>query len=160
MVLASIQLKDHLVEFMKHKYGVEDEDHVSIPPSDDLYYVLNKLRSKKPKNAPQSSGNFTFVVPSPRNSRDPEIYNYYSREAEKTIQSRINRMFKAEFHDFMDYRTDDCGDTITEASVLFASITNVRSIDTESLCKDYYRWRNKHRHRHKTRPYRFKAKKV
>ncbi len=158
MVVVSIQIKDHLVEYMKHKYSVENEDYVSIPSSDDLYYVLNKLRSKKPKDSVVNRGNLKFVVPTPRGCRDPEIYNHYSNEAIQTIQSRINRHFKAEFHDFMDYRTDECGDTITEATILFVSIMKLTAIEPDSLSKDYYRWRNKHRHRHKTRPYKFRRK--
>lgn len=160
MVIASIEIKDHLVEYMKHKYAVNDNDYISIPDSEDLYFVLNKLRIKRPKNCLVNRGNFKFSVPSPRDSKDPEIYNYYSMDAIGTIQSRINRMFKAEFHDFMDYRIDECGDTIIEATILFVSTHQITKIEPESLSKDYYRWRNKHRQRHKIRGYKFQNKDV
>ncbi len=153
MVIASIEIKQHLVEYMHHQYLVENKDYIDIPHSDDLYYVLNNLRTKSPINASENIGNLKFVVPYPRNSRDPEVYNYYSAGAISTINSRINRMFKAEFHDFMNYRVDECGDTIIEATILFTTKYKIRSIEYDSLSKDYYRWRKKHRAQRKTRAY-------
>lgn len=160
MVIAEIQIKDHLVEYMTHKFNSHNNDYITLPDSEDLYFVMNKLRIKKPKDCLVNRGNFTFAVPSPRESRDPEIYNYYSIEAIATIQSRINRMFKAEFHNFMDYRVDECGDTIIEATILFVNAHHITKIEPESLAKDYYRWRNKHRMRHKTRAYKFQEKNI
>lgn len=160
MVITSIEIKDHLVEYLIHKYAVNNIDCVSIPDSEDIYFVLNKLRIKKPKECLVNRGNFKFTVPSPRDSRDPEIYNYYSQDAIATIQSRINRTFKAEFHDFMDYRVDECGDTIIEATILFVNMNQITKIEPESLAKDYYRWRNKHRQRHKIRAYKFQSKEL
>lgn len=158
MVTTYIEIKDHLVEYMHHKYLVKDSDYIDIPHSDDLYYVLNNLRTRRPVNSTENSGNLKFSVPAPRSGRDPEIYNYYSSAAIASIQSRINRMFKAEFHDFMDHRVDECGDSIIEAALLFMSKYKIASIELDSLSKDYYRWRKKHRAARKVRAYNYQNK--
>lgn len=159
MVVVSIYIQPYLVEYMRYKYPPsEKSDFIQISDKDDLYFVLNNLRMEKPKDALVNRGNFKFAVPSPRNSRNPEIYNHYSQKAIKSIESRINRMFRAEFHDFMDHRVDECGDSINEANILFCKIYKITEIDPESLKKDYYRWRKKHRANRKIRPYNFQAK--
>ena len=158
MVIACIEIKKHLVEYLNYKYLVENHNYIDIPHSDDLYYVLNNLRSKRPINVLVNTGNLMFRIPYPRGGRDPDEYNHYSQDAIATIQSRINWMFKAEFHDLMDYRVDECGDALIEATILFMNKYKVYSIESDSLSKDYYRWRKKHRAQRKVRAYCFQNK--
>lgn len=50
MVITEIKIKDHLVEFMTHKFNANNNDFITLPDSEDLYFVLNKLRIKKQHN--------------------------------------------------------------------------------------------------------------
>lgn len=160
--VATIKIEPYLAEYISAKY---DKDPISggvkIPASTDLYFCIwenmSKCRSNQP-NAPE--GNLRIFLPFRRSGtagvpwKDPAYYNHLSPAAVKEVESQIRRMFNFELHRVL-LENEEFGRSRRNLDVIYEFIREYRlkSISSDALLKNYYRFRNRLRPK-KTRPYR------
>lgn len=156
MVTTKITIKPHLAEYMYKKYSLEGQSCIKIPYNDDLYHIIYDLMRTKSENneSVQQSGNVEITLPARSSGKNPEFYNYLSAKSQKIIEEKVDRIFKAEMHLYIDELTNDLGMTYVDASYMFKEKYDIQSISEDSLIKDYYRYRRKiGRRKHRKQKY-------
>ena len=145
MITTKIFIKPHLAEYLYEKYRVEGENYIKIPHSDDLYHIVFDLLRRKSENSedfPQET-NLELALPNRSVGKNPQYFNYLSARAQKIIEEKVDRIFKAEMHHYIDEMTVDFGMSYVDASYMFREKLNLHSITEDALIKDYYRYRRK-----------------
>ena len=94
MVTATFAIKPYLARYMHVRYGQSLEllSH-NNPPSrlpipihlshlTPIYHFLHQLSVPHPQGVSwKETGNITFVLPSPRQGKNPEVYNYFGQDS-------------------------------------------------------------------------------
>ena len=141
MTETRLAIPHHLAEYLMHKYDIRN-GILFIDHHSDLYFLVWNLLSKRPVNAPMDSGILRIHIPKRRLGKNPDVYNYLSRKSITIITRYINRMFKAEVHEYLDYHRHQNPTVPTkEAVYAFMEEYGIESISASALIKDYYRWR-------------------
>lgn len=154
MITTKIQIKPFLAEYAKSLYKVDDKAYIQFPDKEYLYHVVYNLMIKRPDNvSPLDIGNLEIALPSMHRGKDPLTYNYISKAGQLLIEKKLNRLFFAHMHDFVDEQVQEYGQPINESVFMFMSKFNISSITEDALLKSYYRWRSKVRRKIKKRKY-------
>ena len=114
MVTVTFAIKPYLARYMYVRYGQSLEllSH-NNPPSrlpipihlshlTPIYHFLHQLSVPHPQGVSwKETGNITFVLPSPRQGKNPEIYNYFGQDSIFIIEKEIEVEMKAELYSFL-----------------------------------------------------------
>lgn len=103
MVTVKISIKKHLEEYMRGKFNDCREGVITLPDKTDLYHTLFDLTSKRPASCPLEQGTLEIALPDRRCGKDPAYYNYLSERSQRILERRIELMFWAELHEWIDY---------------------------------------------------------
>ena len=132
MVTATFAIKPYLARYMHVRYGQSLEllSH-NNPPSrlpipihlshlTPIYHFLHQLSVPHPQGVSwKETGNITFVLPSPRQGKNPEVYNLLENKFKNGV------MYIKSMHEFV-VRYD-----------------MAESVEEESLMRGFQRWRKK-----------------
>lgn len=100
MVTVTFAIKPYLARYMYVRYGqsLELQSH-NIPPSrlpihlshlTPIYHFLHQLSVPHPQGVSwKETGNITFVLPSPRQGKNPEVYNYFGQDSIFIIERKL-----------------------------------------------------------------------
>lgn len=153
MVTTKFYIKEHLKEYMIGKFNNHADSPVYLPDDMDLYHTIYDLMQKRPIDCPLDKGNIEIVLPNRRCGKDPEYYNYISIRAQLIINRKIERMFWAELHEYIDDNRHMKGINLIDSVCTFMTKYRINSITIDALIKNYYRWRDKVRKRDTKRNY-------
>lgn len=149
MLTTKFTIEDYLAEYLQGKWGIINEDEkqtdvVRIPENVYLFNNLANLIVKKPDNVPEPEGNFEIIVPHVRDgNKHPKYHNYVGERGAKIFNKKVKLYFRSDLHEFIDSYKHDYGGTYLDACYEFVSKYKIKSIDPDSLAKDYSRWRKK-----------------
>ena len=148
--IAIIKIEPYLAEYVIGKYGVETNEAVNIPCNTDLYHCIweNMSRQRANQSVPKD-GNLRILLPCRKAGngipwKDPAYYNYLSLAASKEIETQIRRMFNFELHRVL-LENEEFGRTRRNLDVIYDFIHTyqLKSISSDALLKNYYRFRNR-----------------
>ena len=76
MVTVRFEIKPYLAAYMYARYGTPPP--IRLSPLEPLYHTLHFFTVPYPTNLPyqRETGNIVFVLPDPRDGKNPEKYNY------------------------------------------------------------------------------------
>ena len=158
--IATIKIEPYLAEYIIGKYGIQKNAVVNIPYNTDLYHCIweNMSRQRANQSVPED-GNLRILLPCRKPGdgvawKDPAYYNYLSVPASKEIEYQIRRMFNFELHRVL-LENEEFGRQRRNLDVIYDFIRTyqLKSISSDALLKNYYRFRNRLRPK-KTRQYR------
>ena len=159
--IATIRIEPYLAEYVIGKYGMEQKNGaVNIPYNTDLYHCIweNMSRQRTNQSVPED-GNLRIQLPCRKPGdgvawKDPAYYNHLSLIASKAIEYQIRRMFNFELHRIL-LENEEFGRQRRNLDVIYDFIHTyqLKSISSDALLKNYYRFRNRLRPK-KTRQYR------
>ena len=159
--IATIRIEPYLAEYVIGKYGMEQKNGaVNIPYNTDLYHCIweNMSRQRTNQSVPED-GNLRIQLPCRKPGdgvawKDPAYYNHLSLVASKAIEYQIRRMFNFELHRIL-LENEEFGRQRRNLDVIYDFIHTyqLKSISSDALLKNYYRFRNRLRPK-KTRQYR------
>lgn len=160
--VTTIRIEPYLAEYISAKYGIDEATGgVRIPYTTDLYFCIWENMTKCHKNQSQSSsGNLRIILPCRRAGqdsgpwKDPAYYNHLSASSVKEVENQIRRMFNFELHRTL-LENEEFGRAKRNLDVIddFIHDYELKSISSDALLKNYYRFRNRLRPK-KTRAYR------
>ena len=148
MITTKISVKPHLAEYFHKRYGVEDAAYIHLPDNLDLYHDMWDFMSKPPKGF-SPHGNLEIALPHKSSGKQPEFYNYISPNGQRSLEVKMEAMFKRDFHTFVDnYLKSDCFDDkvpayISNAVYAFVAKYGLTEITEDALIKDEYRHRKR-----------------
>lgn len=158
--IATIKIESYLAEYVIGKYGMEHKKGtVNIPYNTDLYHCIweNMSRKRINQSVPED-GNLHILLPCRRSGggvpyKDPAYFNFLSVSAAKEIEGQIRRMFNFELHRVL-LENEEFGRLRRNIDVIYDFIRayHLKSISSDALLKNYYRFRNRLRPK-KTRQY-------
>uniref|UniRef100_A0AB33JJ04 Uncharacterized protein n=1 Tax=Prevotella sp. GTC17262 TaxID=3236797 RepID=A0AB33JJ04_9BACT len=159
--VVTIRIEPYLAEYISAKYEADPvTGGIRIPCNTDLYFCVWEQMSRQRVNQSDiSNGNLRIHLPF-RKARasspwkDPAYYNYLSTSAAKEIETQIRRMFNFELHRVL-LENEEFGKQRRNLDVIYDFIRSyqLKSISSDALLKNYYRFRNRIRPK-KTRQYR------
>lgn len=141
MITTSMNIKPHLAEYAKVIFEDPGKDYIRIPHQHDLYHTLVDEMRKRPINVPIRKGNLEIALPVQSRGKCPLTYNYIPIRSEAKIQRKIECMFWAHAHDFVDELHHIHGEQIKTAVYMFMDKYNIRSISEDAIIKNRYRWK-------------------
>ena len=159
--VTAIRIEAYLAEYISAKYETDAATGgIKIPCSTDLYFCIWEHMSRRRANQPDvAAGNLRIHLPFRRGGvyspwKDPAYYNYLSASASREIESQIRRMFNFELHRVL-LENEEFGRKRRNLDVIYDFIRDyqLKSISSDALLKNYYRFRNRLRPK-KTRQYR------
>ena len=154
MPTTKITIKPHLAEYSMSKWNKDETQYVAFPSNTDLYITVFDLLQKRPMDCQHDIGNLEIAIPNRRADEDtgfrknPEIYNYLSSRSCRIVERRIETLFWADVHQFIDERKIK-GIEYIESIHTFLCLYKIESITEDALIKNYYRWRENIRKRTK-----------
>ena len=137
MVTVTFAIKPYLARYMYVRYGqsLELQSH-NIPPSrlpihlshlTPIYHFLHQLS-----------------VPSPRQGKNPEVYNYFGQDSIFIIEKEIEVEMKAELYSFLLENKFKNGVMYIKSMHEFVvKYDMAESVEEESLMRGFQRWRKK-----------------
>lgn len=150
--VAGIRIEPYLSEYIQKKFEIDEKTGgIKIPYTTDLYHVVWNLMSKPPQSSLCSTdSNLKIFLPCRRSrvdelpGKDPAYYNYLSSSAAKKIEASIRLMFNFEFHRVM-LENEELGRPRRNQDVAedFLHRYGLTAISSESLLKNFYRFRSK-----------------
>lgn len=149
--VVAIRIEPYLAEYISAKYESDTTTGgVKIPYSSDLYFCIWELMSRQRINQPDvANGNLRIHLPFRRAGtcspwKDPAYYNYLSALSAKEIESHIRRMFNFELHRVL-LENEEFGRQRRNLDVIYDFIRTyqLKSISSDALLKNYYRFRNR-----------------
>ena len=149
MQTTKFTIEDYLAEYLRGKWGMKDANGectsiVEIPEDTYLYDSLSSLTMKKPRHVKEYRGNIEIVIPHRREgNKKPAVYNYISSAGARIFNKKVKLFFRAELHEYLDYKKHEEGMSYRDACFVFLSQYGIESFDPESAEKNYSRWRNK-----------------
>lgn len=154
MIIAKINIKPHLAEYMRAKFWDSEIQAVRLPDKDDLYITIYNLTSKRPANAGIDNGNLPIAIPHRREGKNPNHWNFLGVRAVAQIESLIEVRFWAELHQYLDEQKHRYNIDYIASIEVFMNRYDIQSISDEALRKNYYRWKRSLRPTAETRRYR------
>ena len=150
--VVSIRIEQYLAEYISAKYGKDaTTGGIKIPCSTDLYFCVWEHMTKQRINQPNVvDGNLRIHLPLRKAGsvcspwKDPAYYNYLSVAATKEIETQIRRMFNFELHRVL-LENEEFGRQRRNLDVIYDFIHTyqLKSISSDALLKNYYRFRNR-----------------
>lgn len=155
MVTVTFAIKPYLARYMYVRYGqnLEIQSHsnsssklpipIHLSHLTPIYHFLHKLSVPHPQGVSwKESGNICFVLPQPRNGKNPEVYNYFGQESIFIIEKEIEVEMKAELYSFLLENKFKNGIMYKKSMEQFVIKYNmVEVIEEESLMRAFQRWR-------------------
>lgn len=157
MVTVTFAIKPYLAKYMYVRYGLSSEplSH-NNPPSmlpipihlshlTPIYHFLHQLSVPHPQGVSwKEIGNITFVLPNPRQGKNPEVYNYFGQDSIFIIENEIEVEMKAELYSFLLENKFKNGVMYIKSMHEFVvKYDMVESVEEESLMRGFQRWRKK-----------------
>ena len=150
--VVTIQIEQYLAEYISAKYCKDTvTGGVKIPSTTDLYFCVWENMTKQRSNQPDVvNGNLRIHLPQRKVGviaspwKDPAYYNYLSPAAAKEIEAQIRRMFNFELHRIL-LENEEFGRQKRNLDVIYDFIRSyqLKSISSDALLKNYYRFRNR-----------------
>jgi hypothetical protein len=163
MVTVTINIKPYLAGYMYVRYrqslepDPENQSHSSSPsPSSSkrlipihlshitpVYHFLHQLSVPHPQNTSwKEIGNICFVLPKPRNGKNPEVYNYIGNDSALIIEKEIETEMKAELYSFLLDNKFNKGVMFKKSIEQFVEhYEMVGLVQEETLMRAFQRWR-------------------
>ena len=163
MVTVTINIKPYLAGYMYVRYrqslepDPENQSHSSSPsPSSSkrlipihlshitpVYHFLHQLSVPHPQNTSwKEIGNIWFVLPKPRNGKNPEVYNYIGNDSALIIEKEIETEMKAELYSFLLDNKFNKGVMFKKSIEQFVEhYEMVGLVQEETLMRAFQRWR-------------------
>ena len=157
MVTVTFAIKPYLARYMYVRYGQSLELQSHNNPSSRL-----PLQSTSPTSLPfitscinypfphpqgvswKETGNICFVLPSPRQGKNPEVYNYFGQDSIFIIEKEIEVEMKAELYSFLLENKFKNGVMYIKSMHEFViKYDMAESVEEESLMRGFQRWRKK-----------------
>lgn len=145
----AIRIEPYLAEYISSKYETDAvTGGIKIPCSTDLYFCVWEQMSRQRSNQSDvADGNLRIHLPFRKSGspwKDPAYYNYLSLTASKEIESQIRRMFNFELHRVL-LENEEFGRERRNLDVIYDFIRayQLKSISSDALLKNYYRFRNR-----------------
>mgnify|MGYP003179669173 CR=1 FL=1 len=92
----------------------------------------------------KETGNICFVLPSPRQGKNPEVYNYFGQDSIFIIEKEIEVEMKAELYSFLLENKFKNGVMYIKSMHEFViKYDMAESVEEESLMRGFQRWRKK-----------------
>lgn len=152
-----IKIKGHVAEYMISKYGEDGIKRVKFPVATMLHHLILDLLAVRPIDNQVDDGNLEIVLPNTREGKNLSKYNYLSQKSASLLEKKMEQLFWADLHDYIDERKHCEGILYIEAIYCWQQKYQIDSISDDALKKSYYRWREKIRRRNSKRGYkRFK----
>lgn len=157
MVTVTFAIKPYLARYMYVRYGQSLEllSH-NNPPSrlpipihlshlTPIYHFLHQLSVPHPQGVSwKETGNICFVLPSPRQGKNPEVYNYFGQDSIFIIEKEIEVEMKAELYSFLLENKFKNGVMYIKSMHEFVvKYDMAESVEEESLMRGFQRWRKK-----------------
>lgn len=157
MVTVTFAIKPYLARYMYVRYGQSLElQSYNTPPSrlpipihlshlTPIYHFLHQLSVPHPQGVSwKETGNITFVLPSPRLGKNPEVYNYFGQDSIFIIEKEIEVEMKAELYSFLLENKFKNGVMYIKSMHEFVVKYDMEeSVEEESLMRGFQRWRKK-----------------
>ena len=152
--VATIRIEPYLAEYIIGKYGIDlRSSAVKIPYTTDLYHCVWELMSRQRSNQSEpEDGNLHLQLPFRKGKagdsgmpwKDHAYYNYLSPASAKEIENQIRRMFNFELHRVL-LENEEFGRKKRNLDVIYDFIRahQLKSISSDALLKNYYRFRNR-----------------
>ena len=153
MVTVTFQIKPYLAAYMYVRY----KNHLDVPPdrfssslsaihlldTQPIYHFLHQLSIPHPPNASwHEIGNITFILPHPRNGKNPNVYNYIGHDSALIIEKAMEVEMKAELYEFLLENKYCHGIMFKKSMETFVEHYNmVGLVEEESLMRAFQRWR-------------------
>lgn len=161
MVTVTINIKPYLAGYMYVRYrqslepNPENQSHSSSPSSSKrlipihlshitpVYHFLHQLSVPHPQNTSwKEIGNICFVLPKPRNGKNPEVYNYIGNDSALIIEKEIETEMKAELYSFLLENKFNKGVMFKKSIEQFVEhYEMVGLVQEETLMRAFQRWR-------------------
>lgn len=162
MVTVTINIKPYLAGYMYVRYrqslepDPENQSHSSSPSSSSkrlipihlshitpVYHFLHQLSVPHPQNTSwKEIGNICFVLPKPRNGKNPEVYNYIGNDSALIIEKEIETEMKAELYSFLLDNKFNKGVMFKKSIEQFVEhYEMVGLVQEETLMRAFQRWR-------------------
>lgn len=162
MVTVTINIKPYLAGYMYVRYrqslepDPENQSHSSSPSSSSkrlipihlshitpVYHFLHQLSVPHPQNTSwKEIGNICFVLPKPRNGKNPEVYNYIGNDSALIIEKEIETEMKAELYSFLLENKFNKGVMFKKSIEQFVEhYEMVGLVQEETLMRAFQRWR-------------------
>lgn len=148
----SIKIEDYLAEYITAKFK-KNEMHggIEIPSSNDLYYCLwYHMAKPTDKSRPSDEGNLRIALPCRRSGspegpwKDPAYYNYIPQAGVREVEACIRLQFNFELHRAL-LENEEFGHERRNLDVIYEFIRTygLKSISSDALLKNYYRYRSR-----------------
>ena len=141
MITIDIHIKPHLEEYLRAKYPSDTPGVVNFPRTTDLYCLLYDLMSIRPAGAPINKGTLRINLPHRHSGKKPIYYNYLSKDSIKLLSKKVEKLFWADAHGWIDYQKHIVGQNCTEAIYQWMDRYGITAISEDAIRKNYYRWR-------------------
>ena len=157
MVTVTFAIKPYLARYMYVRYGqsLELQSHnnptsrlpipIHLSHLTPIYHFLHQLSVPHPQGVSwKETGNITFVLPSPRRGKNPEVYNYFGQDSIFIIEKEIEVEMKAELYSFLLENKFKNGVMYIKSMHEFVvKYDMAESVEEESLMRGFQRWRKK-----------------
>ena len=137
-----IFIKAYLREYVIGKFCNGVEQPVRFSEKFNVYHTIWNLMEKQPKKSILEVGNLEIVLPNRREGKNPRDYSYLSAKSQKIIEKQIKNIFLFEFVDFVTTQKMQSDIPYLDSIWEFLKKYDITSISTETLWKNYYRWKN------------------
>ena len=139
-----LQLKQQFCH--KTQNGVKlilDDVDADMYASGDWNHFLHQLSVPHPQNTSwKEIGNICFVLPKPRNGKNPEVYNYIGNDSALIIEKEIETEMKAELYSFLLDNKFNKGVMFKKSIEQFVGhYEMVGLVQEETLMRAFQRWR-------------------
>lgn len=154
MVTVTIAIKPYLARYMYVRYGQSiipslsnDKSFQPLPihlsHTTPIYHLLHQLSVPHPRNASwRETGNICFVLPDPRNGKNPEVYNYIGQDSALMIEEEIEVEMRMELYEMLLHNKYKNGMMYKKTMTLFVERYQLEElIGEETLMRAFQRWR-------------------
>ena len=153
MHTVKLYIEDYLAEYLIGKWGIDESGLVQIPYEVYLIHDLCALTVKKNRDKVEPSFNIQIILPNIKTiNKNPAIYNHMSRRGSKVFEKQVRSFFRADLHEFIDQKKHEDGISIKDTCYIFCELYNIESFNSDSMAKNYNRWRNRIRAIRKRNP--------
>ncbi|MBD3592005.1 hypothetical protein [Bacteroides sp. GM023] len=156
MVTVTFAIKPYLAGYMYVRYGqsLESQSHSNSPSRlptpihlshlTPIYHFLHQLSVPRPQGVSwKETGNITFVLPSPRLGKNPEVYNYFGQASILIIEKEIEVEMKAELYFLLENKFKNGVIYVKSMHEFMEKYDMAESVEEESLMRAFQRWRKK-----------------
>ena len=142
MVTVTIAIKPYLARYMYVRYG-QSSLPIRLPHTAPIYHMLHQLSVPHPANAAwRETGNICFVLPDPRNGKNPEMYNYIGKDSALIIEEEIEVEMRMELYETLLQSKFKHGVQYKKTMHRFVEKYKMEElVEEETLMRAFQRWR-------------------